>query len=626
MNRTICMQYAKRLALGLAALALTATPSFAQTYDLCASDGTVSIGGEVIPIWGYADITGGGSCTTGLATLPGPELSAADGATLTINLSNALSVPVSIFIPGLAKDAGDALSPQATPDVQGRERLTSFDKVVAPTGTVSFSWAASEGTYLYYSGADVRTQVPMGLYGALVVTGAGYPAVAAEQVLVFSEIDPALNNNPGSFGGARVSNWSPQYFLINGVAYDPANPPIAINLSEDTLLRFVNAGLETFVPTLDGGLYMDVIAEDGNLYPYPLRQYGLELQAGKTYDAVINAGSAGTYALYDRALHLANGGMIAKIEAAAAVGAPTANADSYSMDEEGVLTADGLVSNPEGVLFNDALGDGAGPLTASLVSDVSSGVLALAADGTFTYTPTADFYGVDTFSYLANDGLSDSNVAVVTITVNGLPDAPVANPDAYDAAEGATLNVAAPGVLENDSDADGDSLAVTTTPVVAPSKGALTLYADGSFDYTPSVAAPDSDTFTYEVCDATPLCSQAVVTLSIIAVPNVAPIANNDTTSITRGTTLVDYSVVANDTDADGTIDAATVDLDPGTGGLQNSVSTQRGGQATVNASGQVTYTPPRASFRGTDTFQYTVNDNDGATSNVATVSINVVR
>jgi hypothetical protein len=117
-----------------------------------------------------------------------------------------------------------------------------------------------------------------------------------------------------------------------------------------------------------------------------------------------------------------------------------------------------------------------------------------------------------------------------------------------------------------------------------------------------------------------------VVTLSIIAVPNVAPIANNDTTSITRGTTLVDYSVVANDTDADGTIDAATVDLDPGTGGLQNSVSTQRGGQATVNASGQVTYTPPRASFRGTDTFQYTVNDNDGATSNVATVSINVVR
>lgn len=59
-------------ALGLSCVALAA-PSFAATYDLCASDGTVTINGDIIPIWGYADITGGGSCTTGLATLPGPN-------------------------------------------------------------------------------------------------------------------------------------------------------------------------------------------------------------------------------------------------------------------------------------------------------------------------------------------------------------------------------------------------------------------------------------------------------------------------------------------------------------------------------------------------------------------------
>jgi FtsP/CotA-like multicopper oxidase with cupredoxin domain len=355
MNRTTCMEHAKRLALGLAALALAATPSFAQTYDLCASDGTVTIDGVVVPIWGYADITGGGSCTAGLATLPGPELSATAGATLTINLSNALSVPVSVFIPGLAKAAGDPLAPQTAADAKGRQRLTSLDETVAAGASGSYTWTAREGTYLYESGTDVRTQVPMGLYGALVVTGTGYPAVGADEVLVFSEIDPALNANPGTFGGARVSTWNPKYFLINGKAY-PDTAAIAINLSDDVLLRFVNAGLQTFVPTLGGGLYMDVIAEDGNLYPHPLTQYGIELPAAKTIDAVINAGAEGSYALYDRALHLANGGMVTTIQAAAAVGAPVAVADSYSVAEEGTLVAlAGDLSFP-GVLDNDTGG------------------------------------------------------------------------------------------------------------------------------------------------------------------------------------------------------------------------------------------------------------------------------
>ena len=61
------------------------------------------------------------------------------------------------------------------------------------------------------------------------------------------------------------------------------------------------------MPTLEGGLYMDLIAEDGNLYPFPVTQYGVELPAAKTIDAVLNVGADGTYALYDRALNLTNG-------------------------------------------------------------------------------------------------------------------------------------------------------------------------------------------------------------------------------------------------------------------------------------------------------------------------------
>jgi hypothetical protein len=78
---------------------------------------------------------------------------------------------------------------------------------------------------------------------------------------------------------------------------------------------------------------------------------------------------------------------------------------------------------------------------------------------------------------------------------------------------------------------------------------------------------------------------------------------------------------VANDEDADpdGSIDATSVVITTGT-------KSQAGGTVTNNGDGTITYTPKSAGYRGTDTFQYTVNDNVGATSNVATVHINVVQ
>jgi len=627
MKTTIRSEFAKRLALGLAALALAAAPSFAQTsYDLCASDGTVSIGGTSIPIWGYADITGGGACVPGMATLPGPQLTAADGETLTINLSNALSVPVSVFIPGLVKEISDPLAPEKITDGQGRERLTSLDKTVPVGGSAGYSWSASEGTYLYHSGTDLRTQVPMGMYGALVVSGTAYPTVDQEEVLVFSEIDPNLNANPAGFGGARVSTWSPQYYLINGASYDAGSAPIAINTSTDVMLRFVNAGLETFVPTLGGGLYMDLIAEDGNLYPYPLKQYGIELTAGKTMDAILNAGSDGTYTIYDRGLHLANGGMIAKLQAGAPVGAPTAFADSYSLDEDSTLTADGVVPNPAGVLDNDSVDATA----AVLVSGPAHGSLGagLGTDGSFTYQPNPNFFGDDQFSYLANNGAGgpDSNVAIVSLSVNGVSDAPVAVVDSYDVVADQTLSIPAPGVLGNDFDADGDTLTMGSN--TAPTAGILSMNADGSFDFDAAgLIAGSSASFDYEACEVAPgtLCSPtATVTINVLATaPNNAPIANGDTRGTGMNTTLADFNIIANDDDGEGNfgspwIDGTTVVITTGT-------VTQRGGAVVNNLNGTVSYTPP-TNFRGTDTFQYTVRDNAGAISNEATVRVNVLR
>ena len=86
--------------------------------------------------------------------------------------------------------------------------------------------------------------------------------------------------------------------------------------------------------------------------------------------------------------------------------------------------------------------------------------------------------------------------------------------------------------------------------------------------------------------------------------------------------TVVTYNVTSNDTDIDGTINAATVDLDPGTGGIQNTFS-NAGGSWSVASSGVVTFTPV-LDFTGPASVSYRVNDNGGATSNTATFSVTV--
>lgn len=102
----------------------------------------------------------------------------------------------------------------------------------------------------------------------------------------------------------------------------------------------------------------------------------------------------------------------------------------------------------------------------------------------------------------------------------------------------------------------------------------------------------------------------------LASAPNTPPIANADAAQTRKNTALVNFSVVANDVDPDGTIDAATVAI---TGGP----ITAKGGTVTANGDGTVTYTPKR-NFRGTDSFTYTVRDNDGAMSNEATVQVRV--
>src|SRR6185295_14291762 len=103
-----------------------------------------------------------------------------------------------------------------------------------------------------------------------------------------------------------------------------------------------------------------------------------------------------------------------------------------------------------GVKANDTDAD-SDPLTVTLVDDVAHGTLSLGSNGSFTYTPDANYFGADSFTYTVNDGTADSNTATVTLTIDSVNDAPSTTTDSYSTNEDTALvRNAGAGVLAND--------------------------------------------------------------------------------------------------------------------------------------------------------------------------------
>jgi VCBS repeat-containing protein len=191
--------------------------------------------------------------------------------------------------------------------------------------------------------------------------------------------------------------------------------------------------------------------------------------------------------------------------------APVGVADSYTVSAGSTLA----VAAP-GVLANDTDADG-DALTAKLVTNPAHGSLTLSANGSFTYVPASGYGGADSFTYKPNDGTVDGSVATVAITVQQQTNrAPVGVADSYTVSAGSTLTVAAPGVLANDTDADGDAL--VTRLATSPAHGTLTLNANGSFTYVPTNGYSGTDSFAYRPFDGKAYGSSATVTITVTAV------------------------------------------------------------------------------------------------------------
>lgn len=277
--------------------------------------------------------------------------------------------------------------------------------------------------------------------------------------------------------------------------------------------------------------------------------------------------------------------------------APVAINDTYTTQEDVRL-----VIPPGGVLTNDFDVEN-NPFTAVLLSGVSHGSLVFSNNGGFTYTPSTNYNGIDTFTYAASDGQSTGNIATVTINVAPVYDAPIAVNDNVTISEDSSASI---NVLLNDYNPDGTLLTLTTSTT-----NGSAIVNGTNIVFTPDTNFNGTVVFSYTISDGFSV-STARVTVTVTAV-NDAPIARDD-----AYTTLEDVplavpapGVLNNDTD---------VENNALTASLLSSVSH---GSLTLNANGSFTYTPATNYF-GSDSFTYRVSDGS-SNSAPATVSIRTV-
>jgi hypothetical protein len=274
---------------------------------------------------------------------------------------------------------------------------------------------------------------------------------------------------------------------------------------------------------------------------------------------------------------------------------------------------DGTTPVAVDVLANDSAPAGAHlvPSSVTVVSGLQHGTASVdSTTGTITYTAAADFAGTDTFQYTVRD---DQGATSVAATVSVRVNRPVAADDWTDTDGTTSVNVA---VLANDTDPDGNQHIDPTrgtgafvTLVSGASHGSVSANSDGSFTYTASPGFTGTDSFRYTVTDDNGGTSNVATAYVRVNVPTAA-----DDFGQTTAALPVSIDVLANDTDPDGNGHLVRSSVQVVSGPQHGSVSVDSG-------TGRITYTPTTG-FGGTDTFRYTVSDDNGATSAPATVTI----
>lgn len=285
---------------------------------------------------------------------------------------------------------------------------------------------------------------------------------------------------------------------------------------------------------------------------------------------------------------------------------PDVQNDIASVDEDNSVAID--------ILANDSDVDSKlNPASVMIVTPPTQGQTSLnTANGVITYTPNENINGTDTFSYTVDDiehGRSD--VATVTITINPVNDAPLANSDSAMTEEDMAIEI---DVALNDADIDeGDSLDLSSLAVVSAPENGQANVQNERIVYTPASNFNGSDTFTYRIADKAGAVSNIARVLVTIGEVNDVPVATNDLGVLDEDTSI-ELSILDNDIDVDSELLTENVTI----------TQAPKHGELTVNKELSTIHFTPHSDFFGTDSFEYSVKDDQFLMSNIATVTLTV--
>lgn len=312
---------------------------------------------------------------------------------------------------------------------------------------------------------------------------------------------------------------------------------------------------------------------------------------------------------------------------------PQATDDTYAMLEDGVLT----VSAAEGILAND-IDPESEPLSVNTtpVTAPAHGTVVIQPDGSFVYTPSADYNGSDSFAVSVCDINGSCVTSTVEITITPVNDEPSfikGSDQLHNVNAGAQTIIAwATAISTGPVDEVSQALTFTVTNdnnalfTVQPSINPLT----GNLTYTPATNATGVAIVTIILTDDGGTANGgddmfATQTFTITINPNDPPVADDHTNAAMASTadaTLLDPLTA---TDPDGTIVSFTIVTLPLNGTLAlNGVPVTVGQVLTPQEAEQLTYDPDGTTY-GDDSFTFTATDNHGSSDlTPATVTIPV--
>ena len=617
---------------GLAMATVTVTVTGQNDAPIAGADSFVTnedTAVTIAPLANDSDVDGG---TLSIAEINGTAVTAGSTVTVTGGMVTLNANQTLTFNPAPDYN-GNPVFTYRVSDGQGGSTVATISGTVnavedAPVATAD-TFTTPEDTAVTF---DVRSNDTDADGDPLTVTQINGTAIAAGRSVAIAGGTVTLNaNGTLTFTPTADYNGNPTFIYtvsdgkggtssatVSGTVTPVQDPPVAVNDSfstpEDTPFTIAVLGNDSDpdgdpltvtaingaaiaagqTRTVSGGTV--TLNVDGTLTFNPAANYNGA--AGFSY--TVSDGQGGT------ATAVVSGSVTAVNDA------PVAGNDSFTTAEDTPATFD--------LRANDTDVDG-DPLTVTAINgsavvagttvSITGGSVTLNADGTVTFNPAANYNGNPVFTYTVSDGKGGTATGTVTGTVTPVNDAPVAGNDSFTTPEDAPVTF---DVRANDSDADGDALAVTAingTAIasgqsVAIAGGSVTLDADGRLTFTPNANFNGAISFSYTVSDGTATATGTVS--GTVSAVNDAPVSGDTTISTPEDTTFTGQ-LTATDVDGD------TVTFQAGSTRPAN-------GTVTINADGSYSYVP-NANFNGTDTFSFSVRDPSGA-SNEYTVTVSV--